>query len=60
MWALNIFLPKGVKHIFENITSQGFLYDIDLILQSKNLNLKIKEQPVDYKFHTDSSVSGYL
>ena len=48
---------ERVKHIFKNITSQGFLYDIDLILQSKNLNLKIIEQPVDYKFHTDSSVS---
>lgn len=46
-----------VKHIFKNISSEGFLYDIDLIHQAKIFNLKIEEQPVDYNFNRNSSIS---
>lgn len=46
-----------VKRIFKNISSEGFLYDIDLIHQAKIFNLKIEEQPVDYNFNRNSSIS---
>lgn len=49
----------NTKKIFENITSNGFLYDIDLILQSGEFDLNIKEQPVHYEFNRDSSISVF-
>jgi glycosyltransferase involved in cell wall biosynthesis len=49
----------NAKKIFENITSNGFLYDIDLILQSGEFDLNIKEQPVQYEFNRDSSISVF-
>jgi glycosyltransferase involved in cell wall biosynthesis len=49
----------NAKKIFENITSNGFLYDIDLILQSGEFDLNIKEQPVHYEFNRDSSISVF-
>jgi len=48
---------NNIYKITENISTGGFMYDLDLILSSKSENLKIVEFPVVYKFDNNSSVS---
>ena len=48
---------KKIKEVSNKLSCGGFLYDLDLILFCLNSNIDVKEQPVDYYFDKNSSVS---
>ena len=48
---------KKIKEISNKLSCGGFLYDLDLILFCLNSNINVKEEPVNYYFDKNSSVS---
>jgi len=47
----------SLKNITEELSSGGFVYDLDLILLALNKNIEILQIPVEYTFNHNSSVS---
>tara|TARA_B100000902_G_C27190557_1_gene853694 strand:+ start:121 stop:822 length:702 start_codon:yes stop_codon:yes gene_type:complete len=48
---------NNIKEIANNLSTEGFMYDLDLILSSTKYNLKVKEIPIQYNHNYNSSVS---
>ena len=48
---------QHLEEITKEISTGGFLYDLDIILSSLKHGVTIKEEAVDYYFDSDSSVS---
>ena len=46
-----------IKEVANNLSTEGFMYDLDLILSSTKYNLKVKEIPIQYNHNFNSSVS---
>ena len=48
---------ENINSLANNLSIEGFMYDLDLITSCKKMRIDIKEIPIRYVFNDDSSVS---
>ena len=48
---------NNIKEVANNLSTEGFMYDLDLILSSTKYNVKVEEIPIQYNHNFNSSVS---
>ena len=55
--GFKVYKGDTARNLFKQCATEGFLYEIELILRAQNLGIKIKEFPIEWTVDTDSRLS---
>ena len=55
--GFKLYEAKVAKKIFKRIKTNGYLHDIEIVIISKKLSIKIKELPLKWTHKTDGKIN---